>query len=507
MVAQLVMMAQRLCVTVTAPTMAELRRRRDASADADLVELRLDSVRDPDVAGALADRRRPVIVTCRPTWEGGSFAGSEEERKRLLAEALTSGAEYVDLEASAGFDQLIASTGGRRIVLSAHDFDGVPPDLESRIRAMRSTGAEVVKFAVATTRLSDCVTLRDVASRVGERAGLVLIGMGDHGVITRVLPSRFRSMWTYAGRLGGVGQLTPDILLTEFRFRELGPSTAVYGVVGSPVSHSVSPAMHNAAFRAARVDAIYLPLPAADADDFVTFARAFGMSGASVTIPFKIALAGCVDETSDLAARIGAINTIRVDGGRWTGDNSDGQGFLDPIREQLPLTGLRASLLGAGGAARGVAIALASNGAAVTVHARNPARAADVAALVSGSVGAWPPEPGGWNVLVNCTPVGMYPYVDETPLAADRLAPGIVYDLVYNPPATRLLREAGAAGCRTIGGLEMLVGQARQQFEWWTGVRPSTSVMREAAARRLLDFTRDAMINRGSIAAARSAER
>jgi 3-dehydroquinate dehydratase/shikimate dehydrogenase len=485
------MLAQRLCVTVTAPSMAELRRRRDAATDADLVELRLDSVRDPDAAGALADRRRPVIVTCRPAWAGGSFSGSEEERGRLLANALTEGAEYVDLEASAGFDQLIASTGGRRIVLSAHDFDGIPHDLDSRICAMQATGVEVVKVAVKTTRLSDSVTLRDVASRVGDRSGLVLIGMGDHGLVTRVLPSRFRSIWTYAGGLAGVGQLTPDTLLNEFRFRDLGPATAVYGVVGCPVSQSVSPAMHNAAFRAARLDAVYLPLPAADADDFVTFARAFGMSGASVTIPYKVALTACVDEISDLATRIGAINTIRVEGGRWRGDNSDVHGFLDPLRPHLPFTGLRASLLGAGGAARSVAIALASSGAAVSVHARNPQRAANVAALVSGSVGAWPPERGGWDVLVNCTPVGMYPNVDDTPLAADRLAPGLVYDLVYNPSATRLLREAEGAGCRIVGGLEMLVGQARRQFEWWTGVRPPAGVMREAATRRLSDFVHD----------------
>jgi 3-dehydroquinate dehydratase/shikimate dehydrogenase len=491
------MLTQRLCVTVTAPTTAELRRRRDASSDADLVELRLDSVRDPDVAGALADRRCPVIVTCRPTWEGGSFSGSEEARQRLLADALAAGAEYVDVEARAGFDALIASTGGRRIVLSVHDFDGIPSDLDARIRAMQATGAEIVKVAVTTKRLSDCVTLLDAASRAGDRAGLVLIGMGDHGVVTRVLPSRFRSRWTYAGRLGGVGQLTPDTLLHGYRFRDLGPATSVYGVVGSPVSHSVSPAMHNAAFRAAGVDAVYLPLPAADADDFVTFARAFGLAGASITIPFKVALAACVDEISALAARIGAINTIRIDGGRWRGDNSDADGFLDPLRAQLPFTGRRAALLGAGGAARAVAIALASSGAMVSVHARNPQRAADVAALVSGSVGAWPPERGGWDILVNCTPVGMYPHVDHTPLAAERLAPGgIVYDLVYNPPTTRLLREASDAGCRIIGGLEMLVGQARQQFEWWTGVRPSAAIMREAALGRLSEPTGGSTNNR-----------
>jgi 3-dehydroquinate dehydratase/shikimate dehydrogenase len=482
------MSTQRLCVTVTGSDMADLRRRRDAVTGADLVELRLDTVSDPDVAGALAGRRLPVIVTCRPTWEGGSFAGSEETRKRLLLEALTAGAEFVDVEARAGFEDLIATTGGQRIVLSAHDFAGLPPDLETRVRAMQATGAEVVKVAVTVTRLSDCVVLRDIAARMGERGGLVLIGMGDPGAVTRVLPSRFRSRWSYAGMLAGVGQLTPETLLTGLRFRDIGPATSLYGVVGLPVSHSVSPAMHNAAFRAAGVDAVYLPLPAVDVDDFVTFARAFGVKGASITIPYKVAMFSGVDETSAIAKRIGAINTVRIDNGIWQGDNSDVNGFLEPLGRQRPLTTRRAAVLGAGGAARGVAIALASHGAEVSVHARNSQRAAEVAALVSGSVGTFPPPRGSWDLLVNCTPVGMYPHVDETPLPAECLAPGLVYDLVYNPPATRLLREAEAAGCRTIGGLEMLVGQARQQFEWWTGVRPSASVMREAATRRLEEF-------------------
>src|SRR5947208_42780 len=142
-----------LCVTVTAATMAELRRKRDAVVDADLIELRLDSVSDPSVAGALAGRRRMVIVTCRPTWEGGRFAGSEEERKKLLGEALSLGAEYVDVEWRAHFDDLIAQTGGRRIVLSMHDFEGMPPDVAARVQELRATGAEVVKLAVKATRL------------------------------------------------------------------------------------------------------------------------------------------------------------------------------------------------------------------------------------------------------------------------------------------------------------------------------------------------------------------
>jgi shikimate dehydrogenase len=220
-------------------------------------------------------------------------------------------------------------------------------------------------------------------------------------------------------------------------------------------------------------------------DDFVTFARAFDLKGASITIPYKRALFDRVDATSDLAARIGAINTLRMDGARWLGDNSDVSGFLEALGPQLPLAGIRAALLGAGGAARSVAIGLAGRGAHVNVHARNRERARAVAALVSGDVGPWPPCRGSWDLLVNCTPIGMYPHVSETPVPAESLGGGIVYDLVYNPLTTRLLREAEAAGCRTIGGLEMLVGQARQQFEWWTGVRPAADTMRDAARKKL----------------------
>ncbi len=432
---------------------------------------RLDSVIDPDIAAALAGRRCPVVITCRPAWEGGAFAGSEEERHRLLRDALAAGAESVDVEARAGFDDLLKSTDGKRIVLSWHDFHSLPGDLDERIRSMKATRAEVVKVAVATHRLADSVTLLDLSRKV-EVAGVIVLGMGEHGTVTRVMPSRFGSAWTYAGGRAGVGQLTPAALVNEFRFREIGPETAVYGIVGRPVAHSVSPAMHNAACRAAGIDAVYLPLPAVDVDDFVTFSRAFGLRGASVTIPYKVAIFDRVEQPSALAARIGAINTLRMDGPVWRGDNTDTPGFLEPLRDRLPLAGTRAAILGAGGAARGVAIGLASSGARVSVHARNEARARDVADLVSGAVGSWPPARGSWDLLVNCTPLGMHPRIDETPLDRGQLSPGTVYDLVYNPPMTRLLKEAERAGCATIGGLEMLVGQARHAFEWWTGEAP-----------------------------------
>jgi 3-dehydroquinate dehydratase/shikimate dehydrogenase len=480
-----------LCVTVTGATTAELRQRRDAVEDADLIELRLDTVSDPDVAGALSGRTRPAIVTCRPSWEGGEFRGPEEERKRILTDALSQGAEYVDLEWRARFDDVIARTGGRRIVLSAHDYHGVPVDLDARVTAMHATGAEIVKIAARLSSLSDCLPLLKLGTGAGGPDNLAIIGMGPFGVPTRVLAGRFGSIWTYAGALEDIGQLSAQSMLRDYHFRAITDSTEFYGVAGGSVGHSVSPAMHNAAFRAANVDAVYLPLPAAGAEDFATFARALPINGASVTIPLKVSLFDYVDEVYPVARRIGAINTIRVEHGRWIGGNTDASGFLEPLQQRLSPEGLRASVLGAGGAARAVTVALASVGCAVTVHARNRQQADETAMWTPAVVGSWPPEPGSWDLLINCTPVGMYPRVDETPMPAEYLTGRYVYDLVYNPSMTRLLRDAGARGCQTIGGLEMLVAQAREQFEWWTGTKPQAGVMKEAALKRLAEFDRN----------------
>ncbi len=466
--------------------MAELRVARDGAEGADLVELRLDTVRDPSVAGALGGRRRPVIVTCRAAWEGGHFQGTEEERRRILLEALERGAEYVDVEWKAGFTDVIASTGGQRIVLSSHTFSGVPSDLQDRARAMRGTRAEVVKIAVKASRLCDCLPLMKLAC---PDRRTVLIAMGEAGLATRILPGRFHSAWTYAGNVRDVGQVSARTLLEDYRFRSIGVRTALYGLAGLPVTHSVSPAMYNAAFAAAGIDAVYLPFPAVDADDFMAFARALDVHGASVTIPHKVALFEKADEVDHAAREAGALNTLRMRNGRCEGRNTDAAGFLHPLDERrVDLTGARVAILGAGGSARSVAMAVSSRGANVTVHARNPRKAAAVAEVGAGHAGAWPPASGSWDLLVNCTPIGMYPHVNESPVPAASLGGGLVYDLVYNPQDTRLLRDAAAAGCVTIGGLDMLVGQAVEQFSWWTGTRPDPVVMRAAALARLSEF-------------------
>lgn len=263
-----------LCETVTGRTMADLVAARDAVSAADMVELRLDGVADADVPRALRGRRLPAIVTCRPRWEGGSFDGPEEQRRRLLAEALALGAEYVDVEWQAGFDDLIDAHPGR-IVVSSHDFSGVPADLCERARTMRGMGAAVIKLAVTATRLTDTLPLLDIT----REGAAVVIGMGAPGVPTRLLASRFGSRWTYAGNAVAPGQLPAARMVSEFRFRRIGPQTAIYGVLGDTATQSRLPGMFNAAFEAAGIDAVCVPLHGADRDDVRAFKLTLGMAG------------------------------------------------------------------------------------------------------------------------------------------------------------------------------------------------------------------------------------
>lgn len=482
-------MTSLLCETVTADSMAGLLAARDAAAGVDMVELRLDGVADVDVTGALRGRRLPVVVTCRPTWEGGRFSGGEDERLRLLAEALAHDAEHVDIEwraihgpLGAGYARLVEQAPARAVV-SAHDFATVPADLDAQVRSMRATGASTIKVAVTPARLRDTIPL----AAIGAAGGAVVIGMGEAGVPTRLLAGRYGSRWTYAGAAVAPGQIPAGRMLGEFRYRQVGDATRLFGVISTNAGHSVSPAMHNAAFAAAGLDAVYVPLRAADMDDFQAFAAAFGVEGASVTIPFKLDALRMASLVTERTEMVGAANTLRRIGPRpdWEATNTDIEGFLLPLAGAYgELSGSRVAVLGAGGSARAIVAGLRSRGARVTVHARRAEQAREVAEL-GGTVGEWPPVGGSWDILVNCTPLGGAALRDVSPLPDGPFHGQLVYDLTYGPGDSALLRDARAAGCQTLDGLPMLVAQAERQFEWWTGVKPAAGVMRAAAEQRL----------------------
>ncbi len=468
-----------LCITVIGRDADTIRRERIAAeAEADLVELRLDAMTHPDAAAALQGRTRPAIVTCRPLREGGMFDGPEEDRLRVLSDAHALGAEFIDVEWDAMTAPVVAARRGRGVIVSRHVFDCTPLNAASMLDHLRGQGAEVAKLAVMNERLSDLRALLH-AARPDRRS--ILIGMGGAGTATRVLAERFGSRWTYAGNRVAPGQVPASRLIDEFRFRRIRPDAAVYGLLGRPVTNSLSPAMHNAGFAALGLNAVYVPLETRDLDGLRDFAGEIGLAGLSVTIPFKQEVVPLVDEIARDAERAGAVNTIEIRGRRWIGSNTDADGFLEPLRARgVDLRSLRVAILGSGGAARGVGLALVREGVHVAISARRSGEGERVARAIGGVSIAWPPPPGSWDVLVNATPVG------------SRAQPGVpfdgpfdgrlVYDLVYDPDPTELMQRAGGEGVETIGGLAMLVAQAERQFAIWTGQRPPAGLFGEAAA-------------------------
>lgn len=479
-------MSIRIVETVAGGTTAELRQGREAAElRADVVELRVDGVGDLDLPALLADRRGPVIVTCRPVWEGGRYDGAEPDRLRLLRRARALGAEFIDVEfradwrSVAAFDRAEPSnprTACDRaepsdgLVLSFHDFAGIPADLELIAAAMSASGADVVKIAVATTHLMDCEALRRAGRLL--RSGAV-IGMGPAGAVTRIAPQLFNACWTYCGELASLGQIPARDMREVYGVGRVSAGAALFGVTGRPVMHSKSPALHNAVFRHEGIDAVYVPFEAHDFDDFDAFARMFGVQGASVTAPFKGDAFAAAAQTDAAATGTRAANTLKRGPDGWTASNTDAAGFLAPLAD-VPLRGMTTAVIGVGGAARSVRHALDRAGARVTLLGREDLDRAS--------------EP--WDLLVHATPVGTAPQVSDSVMAGRPIRARVVYDLVYNPIDTQLLRDARAAGARTIGGMPMLVAQACRQFEFWFG-RPAPADVYERAAGALTTYETD----------------
>jgi 3-dehydroquinate dehydratase/shikimate dehydrogenase len=368
-------------------------------------------------------------------------------------------------------------------VISSHDFEGVPRDLGDRVRAMRAVGAGSIKIAVAVSRLTETLPLKNIAAA----GDAVVIGMGEAGVPSRLLASHYGSRWTYAGNGIAPGQIPAETMADDFHFFRVGPETAIYGVVSTNAMHSLSPVMHNAAFEEAGIDAVYVPLRAGDFDDFLSYAAAMGVEGASITIPFKLDALRAAKPADRLTQSVGAANTLRRDGTSWQATNTDVDGFLAPLDAVFGarLRNARAAVLGAGGSARAVVAALRSRGVLVTVSARRAEQAQRLAQELDVLAGEWPPPAGSWDVLVNCTPLGGVGKREESPLPREAVSGPLVYDLTYGAGPSPLLRDAKAAGALTIDGLPMLVAQAERQFEWWTGQKPGPGVMAAAVRRKL----------------------
>jgi 3-dehydroquinate dehydratase/shikimate dehydrogenase len=485
-----------VCVTLAEETTeGTVARMAELAPVADLFEVRADFLRERDLGRILRARTKPILLTCRPVSEGGRWPdGDPEGRRRILREATALGFDLIDVEARAGFDDVVASRGGRGLVLSWHDLSGTPADLDGLYGRMAGQRPDVVKIAVTARSVTDLGRLLAFARRNGAKGrtggrapALVAIAMGPLGVASRILGGACGAPFTFAsaaaGREAAPGQTTAAALVRVYRARSIGPATRIYGLVGTDILRSLSPAVHNAAFAARGIDAVYVPLQAESLDAFLEALPALGLSGFSLTRPYKSAILPSLASVEPEAGRAGSVNTVVVRDGSLAGSSTDGEGVLAPLRRRLEPKGRAVAIVGAGGAARAAAFALTRAGARVTLLARRPEQAAEVAAAAGCATA---PLEGvsrlEWDVLMNATPVGSGSAPGVMPVPQDALRPGgVVFDMVYEPRETPLVAAARARGCVTIDGVEMLVAQAVRQFETWTGVAAPVDAMTEAA--------------------------
>jgi 3-dehydroquinate dehydratase/shikimate dehydrogenase len=278
------------------------------------------------------------------------------------------------------------------------------------------------------------------------------------------------------------GQIAAKLMRGLYRSEKLSKQTHIYGVIASPVAHSQSPLIHNRAFHARRIDAVYLPflVPTLQLPDWMKFADQMPVHGFSVTIPHKQRILHYLDSVAPLAKRIGAVNTVWRRAGKWRGANTDAEGVLKPLAGHLRLARSNILIAGYGGAARAAAIALGDASARITITGRNMKKAQALAAAVRGeAISLREAGVRHFDVLVHATPLGMVPN-PETCLFSDAIPADVVFDMVYNPRETMLLKRAAQQGLTVIPGIEMLLEQAAHQFEIWTGETAPRTVMRDA---------------------------
>jgi 3-dehydroquinate dehydratase/shikimate dehydrogenase len=462
-----------------------------------LVELRLDYLQgEVQVKRLLRDRPCPVIMTCRRKSDGGRWEHSEEARLTLLRTAIVEGADYVDLEDDVGAG--IRRYGVTKRIISHHDFQKTPADLTLLHKRLASMDADVVKIAAMANHPTD--NLRMLQMVHASRLPTVGICMGDIGAPTRILGGRCGAPFTYAtfndDRVLAPGQIGWRQMREMYRYDSITAATRIYGVVADPVGHSLSPVVHNAAIAAAGIDAVYVPfrVPAEQIDEFLSAASRWPLSGLSVTLPHKESVLRHATAVDGLVQSIGAANTLSFTPAGIEAANTDATAAVESLAAALrgdeqPQNGTlgvkTAVVLGGGGAARAVAFGLKQRGVEVTVTSRTADRAKKIAAEVGCKAVEWAARhrmPS--DCVVNATPVGMHPNVDETPYDKEHLRPYmVVFDTVYNPENTLFIKEARSVGCRTVTGVEMFVRQAAIQFRIWHGVEPPQQVMRDALKR------------------------
>jgi 3-dehydroquinate dehydratase / shikimate dehydrogenase len=476
----------KVCVAITGSTPTEMVDRATATVrENPFLEFRLDYLAKP--LAALPKLKQffvdhgetTAIATCRRLSSGGKFKGTISAELDILQKAASSGFHLIDLELqtaeaikSSELEKL--RSRGAALIISYHDFQ-TTKDLDGIFERIRPYDPEFIKIVSTAKSLSDNVVMMHFLERTRDMASVIGICMGDQGLMSRVLGIRAGSAFTFAsaseGEATGPGQITARTLAETYRIGQIDAATRVYGVVGNPVKNSLSPIMLNTAFRRETVNAVYLALQTNKLSDLLTLVREVPLHGLSVTMPFKQEVMQHLENTDPISAEVGACNTIvRAQDGKLYGFNTDVGAIVRPLERRLALKGAKILVLGAGGAARAAVFGLARKGAEVTVMNRTPqtaqklAREAKVKSIRRDQLAK-----SNFDVIVNATPVGMHGIKPTHLLEPKEINARLVFDLVYNPVDTPLIRMAREKGLPIITGVEMFVQQGARQFEIWTG--------------------------------------
>ncbi|MGR3293532.1 MAG: shikimate dehydrogenase, partial [Candidatus Scalindua sp.] len=460
-----------------------------ASKYADIVELRIDYI--PELQNALSciekalkSKTKPVIITNRPEREGGKFNGREQDRLHLLQKAIELGADYVDVE----YDSIkqITRRNNSKIIISNHNFKETPRNLSKIYNDICQHKPDIVKVVTYANDIIDNIRIFELL----QSASIPTISfcMGELGSISRILTGKFGGFLTFAslgkGKESAPGQLTVNELSKIYHFKDINTETKLYGIIGNPVSHSMSPAIHNAAFIEKGLNNVYVPLKIANISTFMKECRKIDFHGFSVTIPHKERVLPFLDDIDHTARKIGAINTIVNQNGKLTGYNTDCMAAVMGLECSMKetndtLNNKRISIIGAGGAARAIAFGLKEKGCDITIYNRTIERAEKLSLDVQCRFESFEERHKiDSDILINTTSIGMFPNVDQTPVPKNILKESmIVFDAVYNPIETRLLRDAKGKGCHTVNGLSMFINQAAEQFRLWTNIDPPIELM------------------------------
>lgn len=462
------------------------------------LEFRLDFLRDP-YAGVAAIRdflaTHPdctIMATCRRHQNHGKFNGSIEEQLKLLDAAIGAGAAAVDVEIETA-ENAVSKTEALRsrstLIISFHNYESTPA-MEAVLKRMMRVQADAYKLVTMARKPSDTYRVLALA-KAYPKVPLILLCMGEIGVSSRVLSPAFGGVYTYAAPMSAEGtasgQMSARVMRNIYRLEKFTNKAKIYAVIGDPIRHSISPAVHNKAFQSKRVDAVYLNYLVANAalKDFMNLAAELPLHGFSVTIPHKQKIMRYLDAVEPLAKRIGAVNTVWRKAGKWRGTNTDVMGVTVPLAKKLKIGKSSVLVVGNGGAARGAAFALADEGATLAITGRNIDRVRVLAKACGAEILTRDQaEQRDFDAVVHATPLGMSPNVEEC-FFENRVPGKIVFDMVYNPMETKLLQMAKSQGATVINGLEMFLEQAVRQFEIWTGEEAPRAAMERAALEAL----------------------